>query len=202
MVRNQINDTQLLRVFWNPDAALTIRQMASRAGENGMPLQDPAETEIWLRITAATAKTKGYIDTGGDNQITNFFMSKAGMEAIREVSLMVKPNILEDMPFEDIRKKILSHVQPKKKLVIAERTNFMSLRQEATENVAQYMRRLRGAAVHCDFNSLNDPKALQTGEDDLIQMRLIDGLCDMNLKLKLLEFLQSSRSAHNLATCV
>ena len=181
---------------------LTPRQMASRAGSEGMPLQDPAETELWLRITAATAKTKGFVDTKGDYQITNFFMSKAGMEAIREVSLMVKPENLEDICFDDIRKKILAHVQPKKKLVIAERTNFMSLRQEPTENVAQYMRRLRGAALHCEFNSLNDSKALQTGEDDLIQMRLIDGLHDMNLKMKLLEFLQSSKSAHNLSTCV
>ena len=86
--------------------------------------------------------------------ITDLFLAKAGVEAIRRVSVMAHPNKLEEMPFEDIRKTIMSAVQPHKKLVIAERVKFLSLRQAEGENVQLYVERLRQATKSCEFEKL------------------------------------------------
>ena len=155
-------------------------------------LEDPELTEAWLRSFAALSRTKGLKDSAKEKEVTDLFLSRLSVEVFRKVSIMVHPKELETMTFEDIRQVILNKIRPKKKLIIAERTTFLSLRQEKNESVQNYVHRLRDRARFCNFNDLNHDKAVQTAEDELIQMRLIDGLSSTEHGIKVLEHMQGS----------
>jgi len=175
--------------------------MASRAALE-LPLNDSELTEAWLRGFAATARTKKLTDTEEAKQVTDLFLSKAGMEALRQVSIMAAPLVLEDTKFEDIHNIIMEKMQPKKRLVVAERTRFLATRQGVGENVRRYVQRLREAAKFCNFKDLNAQAATQTAEDELILMRLVDGLVNSTHRIKLLEFMQSATTEPSLDNCV
>ena len=163
-----------------------------------LQLNEPDATEAWLRCLAATARTKKLKDTDGDFQVTDLFLAKAGVSAIQKVSTIVYPREIEEMKFEEIRKAVLEAVRPKKPLVIAERVKFLSLRQESQEGVASYVQRLKNGARFCEFGEIG--KKGQSEEDDLIQMRLIDGLENADHRTKALEHLQTENP--KLSSCV
>lgn len=180
--------------------------MASRAASNEMPLNDPTLTEAWLRTFAALSRHKKLKDGEGadedEHHVTDFFLAQAGLEAVRQVSLMVAPAELETMKFVEIKKAIMERIQPKKRLIVAERTRFLSLKQTMGESATNYVQRLREAAKYCEFNKLNTTEANQSAEDELIQMRLIDGLASNDHKVKVLEQLQTSETVPSLGGCV
>ena len=161
-------------------------------------LNEPDSAEAWLRCLAATARTKKLKDTPEERQVTDLFLSKAGVEAIKKVSTIVHPKELEDMSFEEIKRAILESVRPKKPLVIAERVKFLSLRQGKNEPVVSYLQRLRTAARFCDFEKIGQKG--QSAEDDLVQMRLIDGLENSEQRTKALENFQTEEP--KLSSCV
>ena len=145
---------------------------------------------------------KKLIDSPEVKEITDLFLSTAGMESIRKVSLMAQPRNLEEMDFEEIRKLIMEKIMPKKKLIIAERTRFMGIKQEPTESIQSFCQRLREGARYCEFHKLGAPEAIQSAEDDLIQMRLIDGLINVDHRCKVLEQVQISDGKIILENCV
>ena len=55
---------------------------------------------------------------------------------------------------------------PKKRLVVVERTKFMSMKQEIDEPIIKYLHRLRNASRYCEFEKLGQEE--QTIEGDLI----------------------------------
>ena len=174
--------------------------MTSRADD--LPLDDPAITEAWLKCFSALSRSKKLKDDGTEKQVTDLFLSKAGVNAIRLISVMAKPKELEDMTFNEIKDLIIEKSRPKKKLVIAERSKFMSLRQEAGESVQNFAQRLRDAARFCEFDKLNGKDCEQTAEDDLIQTMLLSGLNSREHRTKALEFIQGSEKAVMLAPCI
>ena len=109
-----------------------------------LPMDDVDRCEAWLRSFAALARTKKLTDFAsddgvmGEKQITDLFLSKAGIEAIRQVSLMVAPQELEAMNFVNIQETIIDKMRPKKKLVIAERMRFLALHQNLDEDIQHY----------------------------------------------------------------
>ena len=115
---------------------------------------------------------------------------------------MAAPLVLEDMDFADIRNIIMEKMQPKKRLVVAERTRFMATRQGAGEDIRRYVQRLREAAQFCNFKELNTATATQSAEDDLILICLVDGLANSTFRVKLLEFMQSATTEPSLDNCV
>ena len=56
-----------------------------------------------------------------------------GCEAIMKISVMAYPTDLEDLTFQQIAQILKSNLRPKKKLVIAERTKFLSTKQYSDE---------------------------------------------------------------------
>ena len=167
-----------------------------------MPLEDCEQTEAWLRALAAKGRSKKFEDSGEKNEITDLFLSEAGMDAIRQVTVMAAPRVLEEMAFNDIREIILAKMRPKKRLVIAERTRFLATTQGSDEDVRHYVQRLRQAAKFCEFNLLNHTDNQQPAEDELIQMRLIDGLSSTSHRMKLLEYVQAATSPPSLDNCL
>ena len=68
-------------------------------------LDKPEYVETWIRFFAAFARMKKLKDqnaTGGENEIMNLFLTSAGCEAIKKISIMVYPKILEDLTYEKI----------------------------------------------------------------------------------------------------
>ncbi|PAA93146.1 hypothetical protein BOX15_Mlig023152g1 [Macrostomum lignano] len=164
--------------------------MASQAERQSheLNLDDADMAEAWMQRLSATARIKKLTDSDEARDKTDLFLSKAGLQAIRTLSLMAAPKKLDEMKFDDIKKLVDETIRPKKSLVIAERTRFLSLKQESSETVIAYYRRLRAATSHCEFEKLGSK---QTKEDDMITMRLIDGLNSSEHKKRILERLQN-----------
>ena len=156
-------------------------------------LNDPELVETWIRCFAALARVKKLKDrkeTGGDNEIMDLFLATAGCEAVKKIATMAYPTELEELTFEEIVKIINKNIRPKKKLVIAERTKFMETRQDPNESIIQYVHRLKVASKYCEFEKLGSED--MTTEDELILLRLIEGLYDKSHKHKIMERLQIS----------
>ena len=81
--------------------------MASRSSDDPLPLNDPSRTEAWLRGFAALSRTRKLKDLPTNKQVTDLFLSRAGVDAIHQVSLMAHPRKLEDMDFSDINAMIM-----------------------------------------------------------------------------------------------
>jgi hypothetical protein len=93
------------------------------------------------------------------------------------------------MPFAEINTTLLNYMKPSERLIVAERTIFLSVEQGHEENEADFLARLREAARHCKFGQL---KTCDDPEAELIRLRFIAGLRDKEIKLKLLEQLRTN----------
>ena len=156
-------------------------------------LDEPDYVETWLECFAAFARVKEWQDErrdDGTNEITNHFMASAGCEAIMKIKVIVYPRVLEKMTFREIEQAIRKDVRPKKKLVIAERTKFLSTKQNPGETARNYVHRLKQASRFCEFEKLGS--GMMSTEEELIQLRFIEGLHEEGQKDKILERLQSS----------
>ena len=76
-----------------------------------------------------------------------------------------------------------------KRLVIAERLNFLETRQQPDESIVQFVQGLKERVRYCEFGRLRICE--MTTEDELIMIRLIESMHDPAFKHKLLETLQS-----------
>ncbi|XP_012566138.1 uncharacterized protein LOC105850199 [Hydra vulgaris] len=166
--------------------------MALRVGSD-LTLDYPDNAEAWIRCFSASARSKKLKDEiNGSYEITDLFIANADIEAIKKISFMVYPEELENMMFDDIKTVVMSHLRPQKRLIIAERVRFLALKQQNNENIVSYAQRLREASRFCNIEKLG--RDGQSVEDDLIQMRLIDGLQSSDQRVKDLEMIQSGES--------
>ena len=79
-------------------------------------------------------------------------------------------------------------MRPKKGLVMAERTKLMAMKEEIDEPIIKYLQRLRNASRYCEFEKLGQGE--QTIEEELIQLRLIEGVYNASHRYKKVEKLQ------------
>ena len=143
--------------------------MALRVGSD-LSLDDPDNAEALIRCFSATVRSKKLTDeANGSHDMADLFLSKAGIDAVKKISLMVYPEELEKMMFIDIKNVVMSHLRAQKRLIIAERVRFLALKQQGNENIVSYAQRLSEALRFCNFEKLG--KDGQSAEDDLIQMR-------------------------------
>ena len=156
-------------------------------------LDEPDYVEAWLDCFSAMTRNKKWqdkVESDGTNEITNQFMAYAGCEAIMRLKVMVYPRDIQRMSFREIEQAIRKDVRPKKKLVIAERTKFLSTKQNPGESVRNYIHRLKQASRFCEFEKLGS--GTMSIQEELIQLRFIEGLHEQNQKDKILERLQSN----------
>ena len=86
-------------------------------------------------------------------------------------------------------------MKPKKRLVVAERTKFVSMKQGIGEPIIKYLHRLRNASKYCEFEKLGQEE--QTIEEDLIQLRLNEGIYNASHRYKIMEQLQIGNTSLN-----
>lgn len=70
-----------------------------------------------LRCFAALVRIKKLSDSKhrGVNEVMHLFLASAGCEAIKKISVMVYPKMLEDLIFEENANIVQANVCPKKK---------------------------------------------------------------------------------------
>lgn len=159
-----------------------------------LKLNEPEDALMWLSAFKAKARCekKADIEESSDGrqrdyQITDLFISKCGIEAQKKLSSLVAPREIESMKFQEIYATLTAYLKPTERLVVAERTMFLSTSQDSEESESDYLARLREAARYCKFEALktsNEPEA------ELIRLRFIAGLKDKEEKLKLLDALR------------
>ena len=97
---------------------------------------------------------------------------------------MIAPKVITSTTWTDIKTILERAMEPKKRFLIAERTNFMQMTQGKTETVGEFAARLREQAVRCEFDKLketNDPA------EELVKMQMIAGLSSYEIRKKILE---------------
>ena len=124
----------------------------------------------------------------GENEITGLFLASAGCEAIMKILVMAYPKDLEELTFEDLKQIIRNNLRPKKKLVITERTKFLSNKQNSNKLARFYLHRLKEASKFCEFEKLGTENI--TIEEELIQLCFIEELHNVNQRNKILRHLQ------------
>jgi len=139
---------------------------------------------MWLLVFSAKARAKSWTDN---------FISSCGLKALKVITNIVAPRKLESMTFTDIYDKIGEYLKPKKKLVIAERTKFYSMRQGADIGVTQFVAQLRNAAKDCEFEKLKDNGV--DPQEEMVKIALLTGLKNFEVQQRVLEKLQSEEMA-------
>ena len=102
---------------------------------------------------------------------------------------MAYPRKLEELPLKEIGEVIKRNIRLKTKFVIAERTKSLETRQHPDESIVQFVHPLKERARYCKFEKFGASE-MTTG-DELIMLRLIEGMHNQAFKHKLLETLQS-----------
>ena len=124
-----------------------------------------------------------------DFQITDQFLYRCGIEALKKLNSLVVPRKPADMPFNDIEAVIRQYIEPRQRLVIAEQSKFVSLMQNSGETASDFLARLREAARYCEFANL---RTIPDPESYMIRLRFIAGLGVSEHKFKMLEHLQTT----------
>ena len=73
----------------------------------------------------------------------------------------------------------------------------MPMKQEIDEPIIKYLHRLRNASKYCEFEKLGQKE--QTIEEDLIQLKLIEGMYNASHRYEIMEQLQIGNMSLN--TC-
>uniref|UniRef100_A0A1I8HVZ1 Reverse transcriptase domain-containing protein n=1 Tax=Macrostomum lignano TaxID=282301 RepID=A0A1I8HVZ1_9PLAT len=170
---------------WLQNSVLELAAIMSIKLRETLPLSNIDELRAWVEVFDAQARSKGVEDTDERRALTDAFMGCLGVAELIKVKQLVAPKTPSAMKWSEIKQCLLAFVEPKKKLQIAERTAFMSMRQAEGETVTSYAARLREQAVVCEFESLKKEGA--DPAEALIKMRLIAGLANSNIRNKVLE---------------
>ncbi|MEE4247548.1 MAG: hypothetical protein V2I33_19245, partial [Kangiellaceae bacterium] len=159
--------------------------MASRLGD--LDLSQPDRALTWIKAFKALARAKKWSDGNDNKEIADNFMAACGLEALDKITHLLAPRSLDNLPFADIETALTAHLQPQKRLTIAERTRFYGLRQLDDELISDFLARLRKAATHCDFDSL---KLADSPQTEMLRVALVAGLRCHQQQRRVLEAMQ------------
>ena len=98
----------------------------------------------------------------------------------------VLPDIPANKTFDELTLLLKAQLQPRR-LAIAERYEFNKTRQSSSESVSDFVRKLRYAAINCEFGTqledrLRDQLVFGIGSRDALKKMLILKLSDLTLK--------------------
>ena len=111
-------------------------------------------------------------------------ISCVGLEALKKIRKICLPKKVTECTYTDVKGKIVNYVKPTIKLLYAERTKFFVLKQDESENVKDYVSKLRTQAENCDFESLKQSTNIQ---ESMVLHQLICGIKSKSLQEKILE---------------
>ena len=156
--------------------------MASRSIElrvRELDLEGVDNCLTWLMSFEAKCAIEKVADTAQENTQGLKFISKAGIPALKKLREINSPNDLFKMTYADIKASITAYIQPKQKLVVAERAKFYTQKQTPDESVTQFVAKLKKAAMYCEFEALRKATSI---EQEILLLQLIVGLNSPTLR--------------------
>lgn len=156
-----------------------------------LPLENVETCKAWLVSFEALCRSKAIDDVmtkTGNYPKTDKFLELCGSKALLKIVSLLPGKQIDTVSFKDIKTQVVAYIEPKQRLIIADRTNFMCVSQDEGETEVDYLARLNELSVLCKWDDLksSDPT------DELVKLRFIAGLRNENLKFKILEQLQSN----------
>ena len=145
--------------------------------KDGLPLDNAEEYKAWVDVFEAKARSKKIEDTEEGNALADEFPSNIGVRELIKVKQLVAPKDVLRIKWREIKECLEKSMEPKKRLLIAERTNFMQSKQEDMESIGEFAARLREQSVRCEFEKLKNDGA--DPAEILVKTRLIAGLLFM-----------------------
>ena len=117
--------------------------MASRAGlkEFNFTVTNSDEVEMWLEAFEAKCRVEKINEEnedGTEKPRTDMFMSMCGTDALVKLKYLVNPQKISDLTYSQIKRVMFDYLKPKEKLIIAERTKFLDIKQIVNENISAY----------------------------------------------------------------
>lgn len=96
-----------------------------------LPLESIDELKAWIEVFDAKARSKDIKDNAQRNALTDAFLGCLSVAQLMKVKQLVAPKTLSEMKWEDIKARLIGFLEPKKRLLIAERTAFMAMKPRA-----------------------------------------------------------------------
>ena len=161
--------------------------------QNSLPLDDVEQAKMWFLAFEAHCRTKCLKDevgASGTSPLTDRFLERCGHRALLKIVSLLPGSDISTALFADIKKAIFAYLEPAKRLILADRTNFLQMVQDSGETVVDFLARLNEASSLCQWETLSPKTATQ----ELVKLRFIAGLNDPELKLKILERCQLNPS--------
>ena len=154
-----------------------------------LPLDSADACKCWLVSFEAICRTKTLNDEAtkdGNTPKADKFLELCGTKSLLKIVTLFPGEEVDKLSFAKIKDGILSYIEPKSRLVITDRTNFLCLTQGEAETVVDYLSRLNESSVLCKWQELksSDPS------EEMIKLKFVAGLKDEALKIKVLEKLQ------------
>ena len=154
-----------------------------------LPLDSAEACKCWLVSFEALCRNKKLEDTAtadGNTPKADKFLELCGTKSLLKIISLFPGEEVDELEFSKIKAGIVRYIEPKRRLVIADRTNFMCMTQTEGETVVDYLSRLNEVSVLCKWEDMKstDPAA------EMIKLKFVAGLRDEALKVKVLEKLQ------------
>lgn len=108
-------------------------------------------------------KLNGNKVRGSKNEITDLFLALAGCKVMMKISLMIYPKEMEDLTFKEINEIVKKNISPKKTLIVAKQTKFISLKLEANKPIINFLHWITEVS-----------RLKKIREEELIELRFID----------------------------
>lgn len=145
-------------------------------------------------ISTYLLRLKHYIKTNSikDEQKVSVLLTVLGSKVVKLLQDLLAPDEVDSKSYVQLVKTLTSHFKPKK-LLIVERYKFNSRIQKEDETISDYVVAIKNMATTCNFGNF-----LQ----DALRDRLVSGLKEENIRLKLLteelDFVQTYERARML----
>ena len=155
-----------------------------------LPLDNAENCKCWLVSFEAMCRTKSIEDTltaTKNSPKTDKFLEMCGTKSLLKVLTLLPGKNIEEIEFKNIKEEIIRYIEPKQRLVIADRTNFLSIKQNEGESYKDFLSRLNELSVLCKWEDLKsgDPA------NEMVKLKFIEGIKDEAMKLKVLEQIQA-----------
>ena len=154
-------------------------------------LESPEDCRAWLIAFEAHCRIKGVKDEipeGGTSPKLDSFLERCGTKSLLKIVALIPGKDVTTQKFSKVKEVIEQYVEPRERLIIADRTTFMQMSQQAGETELDFLARINEMASHCKWEQLKTDDPTET----LTKLRFIAGLIDESLKLKVLEKVQNT----------
>jgi len=149
-----------------------------------LDLANPESALAWLKAFSALSRVKKWKDEETNFEITDNFIAICGIDALQKLEFLAAPKSIDSIAFDDLSSLISSYLQPKTRILAAERTRFHQCRQLPQEQITDFVTRLRKMAKFCQFEKL---KSCSDPNEEMILMALVAGISDSSIQSSVLE---------------